>query len=107
MRPVGNIVTTTYLFGQLMSFPVFCSPAGVHALFDSEGECATARACADSGIIFALSQHATRSIEQVKAEAPNTNLWYQSYILKDRALTERLILRAIRAGYQGELNSYK
>jgi (S)-2-hydroxy-acid oxidase len=48
-----------------------------------------------------LSQHATRSIEQVAAAAPDTNKWYQSYILKDRAMTLRLVRRAVRAGYKG------
>lgn len=103
MRSVGNLSTTTSLFGQIMAFPLFCSPAGVQALCDAnEGECATARACGEAGIMFGLSQHATRTIEQVKSAAPSTNLWYQSYILKNRSLTERLIVRAIRAGYQGE-----
>ena len=104
LRPIGNISTATTLFGKSVSMPIFCSPAGVHALCEpKEGECATAKACSESGILFGLSQHATRSIEQVAAAAPpsKTNLWYQAYILKDRDLTLRLIRRAIKAGYSG------
>jgi isopentenyl diphosphate isomerase/L-lactate dehydrogenase-like FMN-dependent dehydrogenase len=102
MRPVGNISTRTVLFSQTLAMPVFISPAGVHALCDPlEGECASARACGRAGIPFGLSQHATRSIEQVAAAAPDTNKWYQSYILKDRAMTLRLVRRAVRAGYKG------
>lgn len=105
MRPVGNISTCTTLFGKTLSMPVFLSPAGVHALCDEiHGECASARACGRAGTMFALSQHSTRSIEQV-AEAtrggPPTNLWYQSYILKDRDMTLRLVRRAAKAGYNG------
>lgn len=103
MRPVGNISTACTLFGQKLSFPVFASPAGVHALCDEKhGECATARACAAAGTMFALSQHATRSIEDVASSVPpNANLWYQAYILKDKDVTLNLVKRAKRAGYKG------
>jgi (S)-2-hydroxy-acid oxidase len=99
--------------------PVFVSPAGVHALCSPDGECATARACATAGILMGVSQHSTRSIEDVAAAStgvcphssvaavssttigsPNP-LFYQAYILKDRMRTLSLIHRAIRAGYRG------
>ncbi|KAL7543633.1 hypothetical protein ACHAXR_012931 [Thalassiosira sp. AJA248-18] len=104
MRPVGSISTATTLFGQRLSMPVFVSPAGVHALCDEAGECASARACGRVGTLFGLSQHATRSIEQVAEatkEGTPTNLWYQCYILKDREMTLRLVRRAAKCGYQG------
>ena len=108
MRPVGSISTATTLFGQKLSLPVFISPAGVHALVDSYGECASARAAQRAGTLFGLSQHATRSIEQVAdacadnaKEGGTSNLWYQSYILKDREMTLRLVRRAAKAGYKG------
>ena len=102
LRPMSNLNTRTSLFGQALSMPVFVSPAGVMALCDPvNGECATARACGQCGTMFALSQHATRSIEQVAEGAPFTNRWYQSYILQDRDVTLRLVKRAVKAGYQG------
>mmetsp|Transcript_27795 Transcript_27795/g.40949 ORF Transcript_27795/g.40949 Transcript_27795/m.40949 type:complete len:387 (-) Transcript_27795:1597-2757(-) len=101
MRPVGRLSTKISLFGKQVETPVFVSPAGVQALCDPQGECATARACGKMGILFGLSQHATRSIEQVARGAPDTLRWYQAYILKDRDLTRRLVRRAIAAGYQG------
>lgn len=102
MRSVGSLSTGTSLFGQMLSMPVFVSPAGVHALCDPvHGEEATARACGKAGILFGLSQHATRSIENVAIAAPDTNKWYQTYILKDRELTLDLVRRAVKVGYQG------
>jgi isopentenyl diphosphate isomerase/L-lactate dehydrogenase-like FMN-dependent dehydrogenase len=96
------------------SFPVFVSPAGVHALCDPmEGECATAKACVRMGIPMAVSQHSTRSIAQIARAAdaavaiattssPPPQLWYQAYILKDRRITLALIEKAIQEyGYQG------
>ena len=101
LRPVSSLSTATTILGINVDMPVFCSPAGVQALCHSQGECATARAAHRTGILFGLSQHATRSIEQVVAAAPKGPKWYQSYILKDRPLTLRLVRRAIAAGYQG------
>lgn len=103
MKPVGNISSATTLFGQRLSMPVFISPAGVHALCDEEGECASARACGRVGTLFGLSQHSTRSIEQVANATKDvkTNLWYQSYILKDRDMTLRLVRRAADQGFAG------
>jgi (S)-2-hydroxy-acid oxidase len=102
MRPVEKICTATRLFGQTLKVPFFVSPAGVMAICDNEhGECATARACGRIGAMFGLSQHATRSIEQVASGAPDTNKWYQCYILKDRELTKELLQRAKNAGYNG------
>jgi FMN-dependent dehydrogenase len=51
---------------QVFSMPIFISPAGVHGLVDPiHGECATAQACANTGIMFGLSQHSTRTIEEI------------------------------------------
>jgi isopentenyl diphosphate isomerase/L-lactate dehydrogenase-like FMN-dependent dehydrogenase len=103
MRPVPVVSTVCSLFGgdQVLSAPIFTSPAGVQALCHEGGESATAQACGRFGTIFGLSQHSTQSIEHVSKLAPNTNKWYQCYILKDRQVTIQLIQRAIKSGYRG------
>lgn len=110
LRPVGSLSTATIIefrrnktrYNLCMKMPLFISPAGVHGLFDPNlGECATALSCGDAGILFGLSQHSTRSIEEVAAAAPRTCKWYQVYILKDREKTLRIIQRAVDAGYEG------
>lgn len=110
LRPIGTKVSTqtTIRLGKnnsgapilfKLSLPLFVSPAGVHALVDpQQGECATARACAKHNVPFGLSQHSTRSIEQVRL--PNSIQWYQLYILKNRSITASLIQRAKVSGYQ-------
>eukprot|EP00534_Pseudo-nitzschia_fraudulenta_P016873 CAMPEP_0201252806 /NCGR_PEP_ID=MMETSP0852-20130820/67114_1 /ASSEMBLY_ACC=CAM_ASM_000632 /TAXON_ID=183588 /ORGANISM="Pseudo-nitzschia fraudulenta, Strain WWA7" /LENGTH=466 /DNA_ID=CAMNT_0047552549 /DNA_START=533 /DNA_END=1933 /DNA_ORIENTATION=- len=112
LRPVGAITTKTVLRferkgrtsrGFPVAMPIFVSPAGVHALCDNEhGECATARACARASILFGLSQHSTRSIEDVASTTTTRGLnFYQAYILKDRDRTVSLVRRALRSGYKG------
>jgi (S)-2-hydroxy-acid oxidase len=110
LRPVGNLTTSTIInfsrnktrYSLRMKLPLFISPAGVHGLVEPNlGECATALACGNAGIMLGLSQHSTRSIEQVASAAPHTCKWYQAYILKDRDKTLRIIQRAVDAGYEG------
>mmetsp|Transcript_38477 Transcript_38477/g.56171 ORF Transcript_38477/g.56171 Transcript_38477/m.56171 type:complete len:412 (+) Transcript_38477:117-1352(+) len=102
MRRVSNLSTQTRIFDSCkLSMPVFVTPAGVHNLVHKDGECATARACGRAGTIFCLSQHSTRSIEEVARAAPDTIKFYQAYILRDRSITLDLIQRAVGAGYKG------
>ena len=105
LRNMSRVSCETSLLGQRLGLPIFVTPAGVHALCEpAGGECTTAAVCAEFGALFGLSQHATRSIEQVREAVPditNSNLWYQSYILRNRDLTARLLQRAVKAGYKG------
>lgn len=45
------------------------------------------------GTLMGVSQHATISLEDVAAAAPQCARWFQLYILKDRALTADLLRR--------------
>lgn len=105
LRSLAAVIDTRTILPwqqHALNMPVFVSPAGVQALMHQEGECAVARACENAGILFGLSQHATKSMEQVSSAAPQCLRYYQSYILKDRAWTWRLIERALKSGYQGK-----
>jgi isopentenyl diphosphate isomerase/L-lactate dehydrogenase-like FMN-dependent dehydrogenase len=93
LRPVANISTSTVLFGHTLGMPLFASPAGVQGLFHTDGECYTAGICQDFRIPYGLSQHSTRSIEEIGQIVGN--LWYQVYILKDRSRTVDLIRRVV------------
>eukprot|EP00752_Nemacystus_decipiens_P006892 g6190.t2 len=99
MRNVVNVDLHVDIFGQRLSMPIFVAPAGVHKLMNPAGECATARACDEAGTLMGVSQHATTSLEDVAAAAPQCARWFQLYILKDRALTADLLRRSETAGY--------
>jgi isopentenyl diphosphate isomerase/L-lactate dehydrogenase-like FMN-dependent dehydrogenase len=105
LRPLlaPTVSCASSLLGSSVRVPFFASPAGVMALPDpsGEGERGAARAFGRAGALFCLSQHSTRSIEDVaRAAPPGAVLWYQCYLLRDRALTERLLRRAARSGYR-------
>lgn len=77
--------------------PVLIAPTAFHALANSEGEKATARAAARANTIMVLSTLSNFSIEEVMAETKG-NVWFQLYVYRDRGVTRDLVERAERAG---------
>ncbi|HEY5843296.1 MAG TPA: alpha-hydroxy acid oxidase [Mycobacterium sp.] len=75
-------------------------PTGFTRLSHADGESAVARAAGAAGVPYALSTPATMSIEAVAAVDPRPDLWFQLYVLRDRALTLDLLRRAKIAGYR-------
>ena len=94
---VSNRNMRTSLFGKPLSAPMVIAPTGLNGIFWPDGDLALARAAGKFGIPFALSTASTSSIEAV-AEAASGEIWFQLYIVH-RKLAERLVQRALAAGY--------
>ena len=87
------------LFGQAVPLPLTVAPTGTAGLMWYRGEIALARAAARAGIPFTLATGSLTALETVAAEAGGT-LWFQLYMLPDRALSHALAQRALAAGFQ-------
>ncbi len=89
----------TVLLGERVSMPVCVAPTSFHALVHPDGEIATARGTAAAETILIASTIATTPLEEIAAtvDAPR---WFQLYVYKDRAVTEELVNRAVKAGYK-------
>ena len=98
LRDVLERSLATEILGRPHAWPVLVAPMAFQQLAHPDGELATARGCSAADTAMVLSTMATRSIEEVRAAAPGTR-WFQLYVYRDRALTERLVRRAERAGY--------
>lgn len=86
----------TVLLSVLLQLPC-------NGLAHSDGEIATARACARAGIIIGLSSFATASLEGVKeASGSNANV-LQLYLFEEKVHSIKLINRAKKAGYKAAL----
>ncbi|XP_075559368.1 uncharacterized protein LOC142590855 [Dermacentor variabilis] len=96
---VSRVSTTTTLLGQSVSMPVGFSPSAMHQLAHPDGEIGTAKAAEEAGTVMILSSMSTISLEEIRRSAPNCILWLQTYLYKDRALTESLVKRAAAAGF--------
>jgi len=102
LKDVSKASTRTTVLGQPISFPLCISPAGLQGMAHSDGELATSRACARKNIHMGVSSFANYTVEEiVKAGLENGDPMthvMQLYTMKDRALQERIIKRAEKAG---------
>jgi len=103
--PVGatagiDVDLSVEVFGKRQAMPLVLGPTGFTRLSHSTGELAVARAAGAAGIPYTLSTPATYSIEDVAGIDPRPDLWFQLYVLRDRALTLDLLHRAEIAGYR-------
>jgi 4-hydroxymandelate oxidase len=94
---VSHCDTGTELLGARLSTPVGVAPTAYHRLVHPEGETATARGAGAAGALYVVSIYASRTLEDIAAEA-TAPLWIQLYWLRRREVLAGLIARAADAG---------
>jgi 4-hydroxymandelate oxidase len=102
LRDVSTVDTSVRLPGvpeTVAATPVEVAPTGFLGLAHPEGQVATAQGAARAGARMVLSTRSSMRIEQVaEAVASEGGAWWlQVYVMRDRALTARLVERAITA----------
>jgi (S)-mandelate dehydrogenase len=90
---------STMLLGRRAGAPLVIAPTGAIGAGWPGADVAIARAAARLSIPYTLSTTATSSIEDI-ATLAGGRLWFQLYVLKDRAFTGKLLERAGAAGYE-------
>ena len=95
---VGEPDLSTEVFGKKIKLPLFLSPTAMQRLYHHEGDKASARAAEKFGTFYSMSTMATSSIEEVSNISGGPKL-FQLYIHKDQALTDDLIDRCKRSGF--------
>ncbi|WP_342661444.1 Putative L-lactate dehydrogenase (plasmid) [Rhodococcus ruber] len=96
---IEAVDTSVTMLGRTASLPLVLAPTGFARLSHRTGEIGAARAAGAAGVPYTLSTFGTISIEELAAAAPDTDLWFQLYVLRDRELTASLVRRAFDAGY--------
>jgi isopentenyl diphosphate isomerase/L-lactate dehydrogenase-like FMN-dependent dehydrogenase len=100
---VSQLDTRTELLGADAPLPLAVSPTGMSGVAWPKAELEIARAAAKRGIPYTLSTPACSSIEELAKEVGEKlggRLWFQLYVLKDEAMLEKLVARALAAGYE-------
>jgi len=87
------------ILGGASRQPFVIAPTGGIGIAWPGADVAIARTASALGIPYTLSTNATASIEEIAREAPG-RLWFQLYVLRDRAFVEKLVARAEAAGYE-------
>ncbi|WP_232467720.1 alpha-hydroxy acid oxidase [Bordetella genomosp. 9] len=99
LRDVSNVDLRASILGRRAQMPVAIGPTGAVGFGWRGGDVALARAAAQLDLPYALSTSATASIEEIADKAPG-RLWFQAYILQDKARLDALIGRAQAADYE-------
>jgi isopentenyl diphosphate isomerase/L-lactate dehydrogenase-like FMN-dependent dehydrogenase len=94
----GTPDTATSVLGMHFAFPVGIAPWAFQWQVHPDGEVATARAAAASGIPMCVSSTVLDRLADVAASG--ADLWWQLYIWRDREATADLLRRANAAGYR-------
>jgi L-lactate dehydrogenase (cytochrome) len=88
---------STTLFGVKQALPVALAPVGLTGMYARRGEVQAARAAAKKGVPFCLSTVSVCDVDEV-SKASSAPIWFQLYVLRDRAFMRDLLARASAAG---------
>ncbi|CEG56645.1 alpha-hydroxy acid oxidase [Legionella fallonii] len=100
LRDVSKIDTSIKLPWINSSAPILIAPMAFHQLVHPQGESGTAKAAKTCGIPLIVSSMSNQSLEEIASQSQNPQLLLQTYIFKNRTLTEELVYRAEKAGYK-------
>ena len=98
MRDVSQLSLEAEVMGTITAAPIMLAPASTQKLAHPDGELALARAAKKLGLIQVLSTMSNCSVEEIAAVGHT--LWFQLYLFRDRAWSERIVRRAEAAGCQ-------
>lgn len=97
---VGELDTSVEILGERWPVPFGLAPIGMPGFSHPDGEVAAVRAAHRAGIMFTHATMGSKSVEEVGAAAsPNSPLWFQLYVWRDREFVERLMARAAASGF--------
>jgi L-lactate dehydrogenase (cytochrome) len=94
---VSRIDLTAEWFGRPVTMPVALGPVGLAGMYARRGETQAIRAAHAAGVPFTLSTVSTCPLPEV-AKASAGALWFQLYMIRDRAFLDDLLVRADAAG---------
>ena len=97
LKDVSQIDTSTTLFGVKQALPVALAPVGLTGMYARRGECQAAKAAAAKGVPFCLSTVSVCDVNEVSKASP-APIWFQLYVLRDRAFMRDLLAKAADAG---------
>jgi 4-hydroxymandelate oxidase len=102
MVDVSAVDTSCTLLGRRLALPILLAPVAAQRLLHPDGEPGAARAAGAAGTVYCLSTRATADLAEVAAAATGP-LWFQLYVDRDRARTERVLARVAEHGFEAVL----
>jgi 4-hydroxymandelate oxidase len=100
LTDVRSVDSAGSFLGRRAAIPVAMAPMVVQSLAHPEGEVEAVRGAAAAGIPYTLSTSSSRTIEDIAAAAPDSERWFQLYLVGSPAHSRSLVERATAAGYR-------
>lgn len=97
LRDVANIDLKTTLFGREIAMPVGLGPVGLSGMYARRGEAVAAGVAGRKGLPACLSSLSVCGLREVRAAGADP-LWFQLYVIKDRAYMGELLAVAKEVG---------
>lgn len=92
LKGVKRVDTSTTILGRKFAVPFFNAPAALAKLAHPEGELALARGLVEKGSTIIACNNASFSFPEIAEVVPKGYpMFYQLYVNKDRAVTEKLV----------------
>lgn len=99
LRDITTGSLETEVISQKMAMPVFISPAAMAKLGHPLGEVNLTRGAGAAGIVQGISINASCSLDEIMAaREAGQKVWFQIYLNRDRAASERLLERVTSLG---------
>lgn len=99
---ISDVQLDTEIFGKPASLPLAIAPTGTAGMAWYEGEFELAKAAAAAGVPFTLATGSNTPMEKLANEAGG-RLWMQLYMWKEKHLSDELVKRAARNGFEALL----
>ncbi len=99
---ISNVQLESQIFGKPASLPMAIAPTGTAGIAWYEGEFELAKAAAAAGVPFTLATGSNTPMEKLANEAGG-RLWMQLYMWKEKDLSDDLVKRAARNGFEALL----
>lgn len=104
LRAVARVDTRVQLLGRSLPSPLIVAPMALQRLAHTDGELGCALAAASQGAGFVAGMQTSVPLERISAAVRDDStrgpLWFQLYLLHDRAATLALVRQAEAAGYE-------
>ena len=99
---ISDIKLDAEIFGKPASLPLAIAPTGTAGMAWYQGEVELARAAAEAGVPFTLATGSNTPMELLANEVGG-RLWMQLYMWKEKDLSDELVKRAARNGFEALL----
>ncbi|GFE91895.1 FMN-dependent dehydrogenase [Steroidobacter agaridevorans] len=100
LKDVSHCDLSVSILGCAARLPIAVAPTGLAALVWRHADIALARAAHETGIPLTVSAASSVRLEHIRAAVPESRLWMQVYLWKDRELIRSLVRRALSLDFE-------